>query len=303
MSEARFTGNPKLMLQASGEAAAYHVENLSSAFFEGRAPGTKGSERSAQYIAEQFQIYGLEPAGNGGTYFQSVKGHAFKVVRQKNRWKPLNLKNQNITSENVLGCLEPGKKTTDVESIVVCAHYDHLGMVGGHFFPGANDNASGVAVLLEAARVLASRHHEPKTEIFFAAWTLEEEGLYGSSCFLAENSFKKIKAVINLDTLGNGDPQEFLIWADPQDNQLISVIKEEASKLRIQLYFQNPSEQMLHTSDHKVFAEQGIPAVTILSPDWLERNHTFQDNSNFMDVQKLETALRLVVNVIERMAY
>jgi len=128
-----------------------------------------------------------------------------------------------LLADNVLGYLGADEYRTVTKTIIVSAHYDHLGPYGEDFFPGANDNASGVAVLLETARILKSKPLGAGTRILFAAWTFEEEGISGSTYFATHCPMQNVKAVINLDALGNGRSHEYLIWTHQAKEKLVGV--------------------------------------------------------------------------------
>jgi aminopeptidase YwaD len=110
-------------------------------------------------------------------------------------------------TSNVLGVI-PGSSKPG-EYVLIGAHYDHLGEIRGEVYPGANDNAAGVAVVLELARVLSQygETHLQRRSIIFAAWTAEEEGLFGSDHFVKTHQklLPKIKMVLNLDMPGAGE--------------------------------------------------------------------------------------------------
>jgi hypothetical protein len=400
-------------LKASpGQLAYDHVLALAGPEYEGRAPGTRGCDLAARYIAGQFQKLGLKPAGDGGTYFQAIRGPQFSLVREGNRWVPhltgifLTVPGNNVlgylpsretaqsaasqsagsqegssqgaTSQGVAsqegssqgaasqgaasqgaglpGGVSPnpvpqddgsqnsgtwnvvspnpasqdagiqnpapqnGIQNTDTRSsgaqnavpssaafpentLIVSAHYDHLGQSGGSYFPGANDNASGIGVMLETARILAGRQQQPKMNILFAAWTSEEEGLYGSRLFTAKVPTGGIKAVLNIDTVGNGDVHDFRLWTQNQDNPLVYVIEDAGSQQGLHIDTEVLNSSSPHTSDHKSFAELGIPSVTLLTPTWLDHNHTLQDTPALVNPAKLDNAVKLVVATIDRIAY
>jgi len=285
----------------SGEFASFHVRKLASFDFRGRAPGDRGADWAGQYIANQFQKIGCQPAGDGCTYFESLKEPQFNLVKQGSRWKPAILDGEPVWSNNVLAVLGPEDKSA-WQTIIVSAHYDHLGTIQDSYFPGANDNASGVGVLLETARVLAARSSLP-CQVIFAAWTGEEKGMYGSQYFASHFPLDKVAAVINLDSLGTGDPERFLIWTDGQETPLLMMVEQVASEMNLKLETQFLSQHSQHNSDHKAFAERGIPSITILSPDWLCKNHTFEDTPERVNPQKLKNATELVIELVDRLAY
>ncbi len=292
-------------IHAAARSAYNHVRLLASPAYGGRAPGTDGGKLAAQYIAGQFQKIGLRPAGEQGTYFQTIRSPQFSLVKDGDRWVPRFSKGllMTVPSDNVLGYIASPQAAYPNNTIILSAHYDHLGQSGDSYFPGANDNASGIGVMLEVARILASRDRQPRANVLFAAWTSEEEGLYGSRAFTLKTSVSGVKAVINLDTVGNGDLRAFRIWTQNQDNPLVSIIKEEGAKQGLHLDTEILTNGSRHTSDHKVFAEEGIPAVTLLTPTWLDGNHTVQDTPAIVEPDKLENAIKLVMAVVDRMAY
>src|SRR6185369_15189594 len=109
------------------------------------------------------------------------------------------------TMHNIIGVLRGTKAEWASSSVIVGAHYDHLGTsADGAIHPGADDNASGVAVLLELARQMASAGPPPRT-VIFVAFTGEESGLLGSKRYAATTSSwppSKAIGMVNLDTVG-----------------------------------------------------------------------------------------------------
>ncbi len=291
--------------QQPGQNAYSDVCVLASPEYEGRAPGTAGNRLAAQYIAGQFQKLGLRPAGDQGTYLQAITSPGFSLIEQGNRWIPKLSRDifAPVASDNVLGYLAAGNAQFPADTIIVSAHYDHLGRLGDHCFPGANDNASGIGAMLEAARILASRQQQPKFNILFAAWTSEEEGFHGSRSFIEKSPTGGIKAVINMDTIGNGDVRAFRIWTQTPDNPLVGIIKDEGAKRGLNIGTEVLGNHSPHTSDHRTFAGIGIPAVTLLTPNWLDKNHSVQDTPAIVKPEKLNNAIKLLVAVVDRTAY
>ena len=159
-----------------------HVRFLSQPDLKGRKPHSAGSRRARRYLEDRFQACGLLP-----------------WPKQKNYELSFGL------GKNVVGIL-PGSDTNFSGDIVLLsAHYDHLGKdAKGNIYPGAADNASGVAVLLEAVRQLSRVEHRPKRAIAFAAFDAEEEMMLGSFAFCCQPDVERanIVAVLNVDTLG-----------------------------------------------------------------------------------------------------
>lgn len=205
-------------------------------------------------------------------------------------------------SDNVLAAIDPAEERPAPPAVIISAHYDHLGVYGAGYFPGANDNASGVAVLLETARMLTAEREALPFPVVFAAWTGEEEGMYGSRHFVSYFPPERVRAVINLDSLGSGSPENFLVWTKDQNNRLLPIVEEAAREVGVVVDVRVLSSISGYNSDHWVFAEEGTPAVTILSPDWLEKNHTFEDLPERVVPEKLVNGVRLVLKIVEKLA-
>ena len=111
-------------------------------------------------------------------------------------------------TKNVIGFLEGNDPLLKEEIVIVGAHLDHVGMQAGKiYFPGANDNASGVACVLQIAKVFAHNKIKPKRSILFIAFASEEQGLFGSNKYISSPLFplEKTVAMINFDCVGIGD--------------------------------------------------------------------------------------------------
>lgn len=258
-----------------------YLQELTARKMEGRRAGTAGEAKAALYLARHFQRLGLQPAGDEGTYFQTFPINNPEPLRVNDRMTlRLSAEKSARPSENVLGVL-PGEKE---QVIVISAHYDHLGIIEGGFYPGANDNASGVAIVLELAENM-TKIPSPYT-ILFAFWGGEEVGLLGSAYFCRNYtiSLDNIACIINLDSLGNlGKNKRLLGWAACEDE----FSRNMADKLLAAGWEIKWENNTSHNSDHWSFAKAGIPGFTLLSPDWLEHNHTPQDTINRINLDAL----------------
>jgi hypothetical protein len=186
-----------------------HLSFLASDALEGREAGQRGSRVAAEYIQAVLKLYGLKSFYN--TYLQPLeayspareKGVDFQVnpdsiskYRQLPSYRRLDL-------QNVIGLIE-GKKTD--EFVLIGAHYDHVGvdnlLVGDRIYNGADDNASGVAALLQIAQALAVGSEKPQRSIIIAFWDGEEVNYLGSEYFVENfGKLSQIKACINLDMI------------------------------------------------------------------------------------------------------
>lgn len=178
---------------------------------------------------------------------------------------------QNYLSTNVVGMIPAIKKTK--QTIVLSAHYDHLGKMGANtYFPGANDNASGVAMLLELARYYAK--NPSKFNMVFIAFAGEEAGLLGSSYFVQYPWLKleEIHFLINLDIMGSGEEGITVVNATiyPEKFEQLSTINKQFNYLPI-----IKQRGKAANSDHYWFSERGVPAFFI---------YTMGPNKNYHDV-------------------
>ncbi len=196
-----------------------HVYRLASPEFLGRKG--PGAARASQHIAALFKKLPLEP-GVGKSWFQPIPNY---------------LKEGNVTSEkdflgrNVVAVLPGSDPKLKDEWICLSAHYDHLGKRDDTLFPGADDNASGVAMLIEVAERLSLQKERPKRTIVFVAFDLEEVGLLGSTYFAGHPPFpiEKLKAFMTADMLGRSmanvmDEYLFVLGAETS-KELMNLVK------------------------------------------------------------------------------
>ncbi|NIG53455.1 M20/M25/M40 family metallo-hydrolase [Chitinophaga sp. Cy-1792] len=176
-----------------------HIVNyLASDKLKGRGTAEKGSITASKYVAKQFRKLGLKPVNNG-SYYQD-----FTFDRNAHK---------NIPSRNVLGFLDNGAART----IIIGAHYDHLGTAGlfdgkypiGQIHNGADDNASGVAGLLELANYYVNNKDKEPFNFLFIAFGGEELGLQGSKYYTANplQPLANVHFMLNMDMIGRYNPE------------------------------------------------------------------------------------------------
>ena len=207
------------------------------------------------------------------------------IIYKKIKHLALEIKSEFISSyqsQNVWGIVE-GTKYKD-SCFVFIAHYDHLGKVGDVHFPGANDNASGVAVLLDLAKYYAKNPAEHSVVFIFA--TGEEVGLLGSK-FAAENPYidlEKVKFLFNLDMCGTGATGVAVIngLKEPEAGKLLQEINNE-NQWFIKVFLGEES----CNSDHCHFVKKGVPAHFLFTYG-CEYNeyHTIYDNGKDLPFTK-----------------
>lgn len=186
------------------------------------------------------------------------------------------------------------KGTTNPDSIIVfTAHYDHLGGMGSKtFFPGANDNASGVTQVLSLAKYYGE-HPQPYTMafIFFAG---EEAGLLGSKYF-TENplvDLKKIRFLVNLDLEGTGIEGITVVNAAvfPKEFALLKQVNEQGNYL-----VKINSRGKAANSDHYFFSEKGVPSFFMYTLGGIKAYHDIYDISATLPLTKYEDMFKLLL--------
>jgi len=273
-------------------ALAKHVAWLAAPEREGRGIGTAGLDAAAEYIAEQFRAIGLKPGGDNGTYFQSF------VSSRSPDGAP-------VTLRNVIGVLPGVKPELAGQAALLTAHYDHLGFgwpdvhAGdeGRLHPGADDNASGVAVLLELAKVLAGGA-PPQRALLFVAFTGEEAGRLGSLHYVDHPPFELAKTigVINLDTVGRLGAGKVSVIAAGTASEWQHIFRGAGFTTGIE---GTMIADALESSDQKSFIDRGVPAVQIFTGPHADY-HRPGDTADTVDAAGL---VRVATYVKEAIAY
>ena len=239
-------------VRIDGERLMNTVKTLADPKWEGRAAGSPGGLAARAWIVERFKTIGLQPVAGGYV-------HPFTFTRTTPGGR------QDGEGANVLGlCIGTGDR---LPYFVVSAHYDHVGVRDGQIYPGADDNASGVAVILELAafcRKTPFRH-----TIVFAAFDAEERGLQGARAFLAKPPVpqERIALNVNLDMVSRSDKREIYIAGTHHYPDLKAPLEEAAKRAKITVRFghDNPAagkaDDWTNQSDHGVFHAAKIPFV------------------------------------------
>lgn len=200
--------------------------------------------------------------------------------------------NNQIKARNVVGMVE-GTSVKD-SFLVICAHYDHLGMLGKSvFFPGANDNASGSAMLMEMAREVSAK--PLKYSVLFIAFSGEEAGLLGSFYFV-ENPLvplSRIRFVMNLDLMGFGENGATVVngtvFPDLFERlKSINQLNNYLPELKVRGKAAN--------SDHYPFSEKGVPAFFIYSLGGPGFYHDVDDKASTLSLSRFPEMYRLILD-------
>ena len=241
-------------LRIDSERLMASVTTLADAKFEGRAAGSPGGIAARAWVVERFKAVGLQPVS--GAYV-----HPFTYTRMTAGGR------QEGEGANVLGMCAGTDPT--LPFFVVSAHYDHLGVRDGQIYPGADDDASGVAVTIEIAAYCQKtpfRH-----SIVFAAFDAEERGLQGAKAFLAKPPVPqdRIGLNVNLDMVSRSDRREIFIAGTYHYPDLKAPLEEIAKRAPITVLFGHDKpvavaggvDDWTNQSDHGPFHAAKIPFV------------------------------------------
>ncbi|HEV7589676.1 MAG TPA: M20/M25/M40 family metallo-hydrolase [Longimicrobium sp.] len=273
-----------------------HVRYLADDALQGRLAGSPSERCAGDYIAAQFRALGLRPAGDAGTYFQSlplasaVDPHAIGG-----------------TGRNVVAILRGSNPALAGEAVIVGAHYDHLGH-GGSFsmapgdssiHNGADDNASGVAAMLDVARRLA-RGPRPARSIVFIAFTGEEEGLLGSSFYAGHPAvpLDRTRAMLNLDMVGRLGAGPLIVYGTDTADEWRAMVDSAAAAEGVQV---RGGGDGFGASDQTSFYARGLPVLhffTNVHADY----HRPSDDWEKIDAGGLERVAAVVARVARGVA-
>ena len=245
-----------------GKAIIYtHVEQL-----------TWSVSGKMSYIPELFV--------KNSTNIHSVTTGTIKVISGKTHF----------SADNVIGMrYAEGADST----IIISAHYDHLGKMGDAIFPGANDNASGTAMMLDLAHNLSSKYN-----LLFIAFAAEEAGLIGSRYFIERPPFdlKKTKIVINLDLVGTGDDGITIVNGGVYKNYF-NLIESINDKEKLINDIKARGEAC--NSDHCFFHLAGIPSFFIYTRGGITAYHDVYDIAETLPLTSYQALTKLLKFFIE----
>ncbi len=259
--------------------------SLTDPLLKGRESGTEEIKRGLEVIADAFYDAGVRMRGESYLYgFWYWKG------------------NERALGINAIGIIPADSSVVSPKTLVIGAHYDGLGVLGGRVYPGADNNASGVAALIEVGKALAAMAAEgkrPKCNICLVAFDAKQLECLGSSRFLSEQTadVSSISLMINLDQIGTtlappkeaetGGllPKNYLLFLgiDNADDSVKKCFVESNSAdepivLDFTCYGNKKVHDMLYEMGDQVsFRDAGIPAVVITSGVHKYTNKTLDD--------------------------
>lgn len=253
-----------------------HICYLASDELAGRLLDTDGIDKAKKYIINQFEKAGLKPFRKllGKSFVQSAlyqtvyqemgrdpKTNKAFIVKGKDA---IQVEGDSVFIQNVIGYI-PAKRSTD-KYVVIMAHYDHLGRNHdtGQIYNGADDNASGVAVMLETARIMAG--HKYDKNVIFVATSGEETKCMGSKFLMKKMQeaglTKDNVEILNLDCLSaEGDYISVVGKSSPQNKRIEKIAVDMSDHLGIP-YDDEQVSRNAHT-DAAIFDEKGYPEISL----------------------------------------
>ncbi len=267
--------------QFDEESIRKHIKTLASDSMQGRGTGSEGERMAAAYIISEFKKFNLSPLVDSKSFLQPF---TFKAG--------VHGEGETVTAHNVVAYLDNKASYT----IIIGAHYDHLGLgehgnsleanSKGQIHNGADDNASGVAGVLELARHYSTNHVKEKYNFLFLCFSGEELGLHGSKYF-TENpliDLSKVNYMINMDMIGRLNEQNKTLMVhgsgtSPVWEPLLNNLESERVKIKT-------DSSGIGPSDHTSFYLKDIPVLHFFtgshsdyhkpSDDWDKINYTGQ---------------------------
>ena len=246
-------------------------ERVVKALLKQKNETRRGFNRRLEHLMEKLDVE-LKPVSA-----LTGKIAKLKVKTEFNPEKP---------GKNVLGMIKGADPEIGDEVIVIGAHLDHLGIKYNLIYNGADDNATGSAVVMEVARVMMKNKIQPKRTIIFACWGGEERGLLGSRYYAKHPTIPIDKTVLNfnLDMVGIGDKLGFPgIYYAPN---VWKIIKENISEEMLE--FIQPRRGGPGGSDHTPFITRGVPAFALMTSPWNAHTDYHQPGD---DIEKIDAEL------------
>lgn len=283
-----------------------HIEELTSSQASGRATGTPGSAYVGSYIANEFRTYGLKE-------WRGKFNHPFPVFHGKNIQPGV----PPLQGLNVVGYIPSHIKNSNY--IIIGAHYDHMGILQGRCFPGADDNASGVTVLLELAKAFGemAQHELITSNIVFVAFDANNLNNAGSKEFVSGLNISpdKITCMINIDQIGSnlappGKDSSYLLilGADKlrewDKEQLTFCNRFTDRPLHIDFTYYNSTafyNIFYKLSDQNAFTEKEIPSLLFTSGI---TNYTNKEGDDLSKISfpVLDQRIRLIYKFLYQLA-
>lgn len=271
------------------------VSFLASDKLEGRQTGTRGEKKAAAYIEKRFKELDLEPKGTKGF----LQPFTFKPKTNPQDEVKFDVNNdETITGNNVVGFINNNAENT----VIIGAHFDHLGFGGeGSLYRdtikaihnGADDNASGVSILLNLAAKLKGKN--TTNNYLFIAFSGEEMGLLGSNYFVKNPTIdiKKVSYMINMDMVGRLKKDSTLaVYGTGTSPIFKQTLKSHNNKFKL-----IQQESGVGPSDHTSFYLADIPVLHFFTGQH-EDYHKPSDDSDKLNYDGMETISNYIFDII-----
>ncbi|MDJ0920167.1 MAG: M28 family peptidase [Henriciella sp.] len=266
------------------------AEALSADDMQGRAPGTPESAKAREMIIERMQALGLQPVN--GTFEHAFTYGPFTNPTTGEDAVP------DKPGVNVIGLIQ-GTSDSDL-TMVLTAHFDHLGVREDEIYNGMDDNASGVTGILAAAEYFSA--NKPTHDVLFVALDAEEDGFGGAREFITNPPvpLEHMAFNLNLDMVSRGD--NGLLWASgsahwPALKPMIEAVASEAPvEVRMGFDTGEGRDDWTLLSDHAVFFRAGIPHLYLGvedHPDYHRPSDDFENVDQDWYLRSVETVVRM----------
>ncbi len=263
-----------------------HIDVLADDSFEGREAGSRGGHAAGGYLVQHLERYGLKPAGERGSYFQEFRG----------------------SCRNVLAVLEGSDAELSNEYVLIGAHYDHVGYGNrknsfgpfGYVHNGADDNASGVAGVLEIVEGFLAMARPPRRSILFAFWDGEEQGLWGSKHWTAAPTvpLNRVVFALNADMIGHLRDNRVMVYGTRTSAGLRKLASECNTMTDLVLDF---TWELKGNSDHHSFVVREIP-VLMLHTGLHDDYHRPSDDAHRINHDGSQQVARLLFAIAHELA-
>jgi hypothetical protein len=261
------------------------VKTLCAPEMEGRRG--EGGRMAASFLIDEFRRLKLEPLFQG-QFVQEIPQAAAQPPRVQGR--------------NVGAVLRGADPALRDEWVIVSAHYDHLGVRNGVLYPGADDNASGVSMMIETARSLAAAPHKLKRSVMFIGFDLEEIGLFGSRYFVAHPPvpLSRIALFITADMIGRSlggiCRHHVFVMGTEHAPGLRPWIAAAAKGRPLEIGLLGSDVLVLNRSDYGPFRSKQVPFL-FFSTGESPLYHSPQDKPETLDFPKLTVISRVIHKV------
>lgn len=266
-----------------------HVYVLASDSLMGRQAGSEDALKAAVYIANQFEAIGIKPLLDS-SYFIPFK---ISEIRGGTIYK------------NVAAIIEGSDSILKNEYIIVGAHYDHLGAKIKNdtivIYHGADDNASGVATIIEMGRKLKEIQSTLKRSIILVAFDAEEIGLFGSADFIENPPIpaEKIKLMFSVDMVGWYKTSGYIKYEGTKTikNGKKYILNKNLSELGLNVKTKNFENSIFGSTDSESFAKKNIPTLYV-STGLRSPYHKPEDMAHLIDYQGLEKITEHITQLV-----